>query len=68
MKPDIHERSEALLLRAWIEGQPLGGLRVKITRIRPRGEVAVTITTTVETTCTVVETWLRELGTPPPSR
>jgi hypothetical protein len=71
MKPNIRERSEALLLRAWIEEGSSHGLRVKITQIRPESEPVVIMTTTIEATCAVVESWLRELGmnsAPPPSR
>jgi len=71
MTPDVHERSGTLLLRAWLEGESWRGLRVKITQIRHGSEPTVVITTTIETTCAVVESWLRELGSnsrPPPRR
>jgi hypothetical protein len=72
MKPDIHEPSGTLVLRAWVEGESLRGLRVKITQIRYGSDPTITMTTTIDTTCVVVEGWLRGLATnsgpPPPSR
>ena len=62
MKRRIRERSETLMLRAWVEGEFPRGLRVRITRIEPAREPTVTMATTVEATCAIVESWLRELG------
>jgi hypothetical protein len=69
MNRRIRERSETLVLRAWMEGDPPHDLRVRITRIHAESASTTTITTTIEATCTFVENWLRELGAnpePPP--
>jgi hypothetical protein len=68
MKRNFAQPSEALLLRAWVEGDSSHGLRLRIIRILPSGETAIMSARTIETACDIVENWLRELlrtGTPP---
>ena len=49
------------MLRAWIEGESLDGLRVRVIRVEHSGETSTTIAGTIETTCQIVEIWLNEL-------
>ena len=58
---DVSQRSGVLLLRAWVEGESLEGLRVRIIRVEHSGETSTMIAGTIETTCDIVESWLKEL-------
>lgn len=62
------ERRGVLLLRAWVEGEPPLGLRVRIIRLHGEGEPSSTVTSTVDATCALVQSWLNELlkTSPPP--
>ena len=68
MTHNVAQPSEALLLRAWIEGESPHSLRVRVIRIHPSGKTSTMSAGTVEATCDVVENWLNELlraaGTP----
>jgi hypothetical protein len=69
MKRKAGQPSGALLLRAWVEGEPPHGLRVRIIRIHPSGETSTMSAGTVKATCDIVENWLNEMlraSTPPP--
>ena len=68
------ERTEVLVLRAWVEGAGERGLRVRITRMaRPiQGATVESVNSasaTVEGVCATVRAWLEELlqGPPPGS-
>jgi hypothetical protein len=68
MMRNVAQPSEALLLRAWVEGDSPHGLRVRIIRILPSGETSTMSARTIETACDIVENWLSELlrtSTPP---
>lgn len=49
------------MLRAWVEGESLDGLRVRVIRVEHSGETSTMIAGTIETTCDIVESWLNEL-------
>jgi hypothetical protein len=56
-----------LILRAWIEGDPSGGLRVRISKLLDAhaGEEPVqTAVATIDEACEVVRTWLEEFVSP----
>lgn len=60
------ERTDVLVLRAWLEGSGTRSLRVRITRVtRPIPGAAVepmsTASATVDGACATVRTWLEEL-------
>lgn len=60
------ERTEVLVLRAWVEGAGIQGLRVRITRMtRPmHGAVVEPVSSasaTVDGVCATVRAWLEEL-------
>jgi hypothetical protein len=60
------ERTEVLVLRAWVEGSGDQGLRVRITRMtRPvqgaTAEPMRTASATVDGVCATVRAWLEEL-------
>ena len=60
------ERTEVLVLRAWVEGSGTQRLRVRITRMtRPiqgaRVEPVSTASATVDGVCATVRAWLEEL-------
>ena len=61
MTRNAAQPSEALLLRAWVEGESPHGLRVRVIRIHPAGKTSTMSAGTVEVTCGIVETWLNEL-------
>lgn len=68
MMPNVAQPSEALLLRAWVEGDSSHGLRLRVIRIRPSGETTTMSARTIEAACDIVEKWLSDLlrtGTPP---
>jgi hypothetical protein len=58
---DVSQWSGVLLLRAWVEGESLDGLRVRVIRVEYSGETSTMIAGTIETTCDIVERWLNEL-------
>jgi hypothetical protein len=72
------ERTEVLVLRAWVEGSGNQSLRVRITRVtRPIQGATVkpmsTASATVDGVCATVRAWLEELVDgrqlwPPPDR
>jgi hypothetical protein len=72
------ERTEVLVLRAWVEGSGTRSLRVRITRVtRPIQRVTVepmsTASASVDGVCAAVRAWLQELvdgprSWPPPDR
>ena len=67
---DVSQWSGVLLLRAWVEGESLEGLRVRVIRVEHSGETSTMIAGTIETTCDIVESWRKELlrggpGAPP---
>jgi hypothetical protein len=72
------ERTEVLVLRAWVEGSGDQGLRVRITRMaRPIQGATVepmrTSSATVDGVCATVRAWLEELmdgprPSPPPNQ
>jgi hypothetical protein len=72
------ERTEVLVLRAWVEGSGASSLRVRITRMmRPIEGATVepmsTASATVDGVCATVRAWLEELMDgpqpwPPPDR
>jgi hypothetical protein len=60
------ERTEVLVLRAWVEGSDSQGLRVRITRVtspiqRAPVEPVSSASATVEGVCATVRAWLEEL-------
>ena len=65
------ERTEVLVLRAWVEGAGERGLRVRITRMaRPIQGATVepvnSASATVDGVCATVRAWLEELLQRPP--
>ena len=66
MDPAEEERTEVLVLRAWVESAGDRGLRVRITRMtRPIREGTVepvsSASATVDGVCATVRAWLEEL-------
>lgn len=60
------ERTEVLVLRAWVEGADDRGLRVRITRLTrpihgPMVEPVSSASATVDGVCGTVRAWLEEL-------
>jgi hypothetical protein len=68
------ERTEVLVLRAWLEGSGTRSLRVRITRVAQpvpgaAGKPMSTASATVDGVCATVRAWLEELvDGPPPDR
>jgi uncharacterized Fe-S cluster-containing radical SAM superfamily enzyme len=61
MSRDQAEPSGVLVLRAWVEGETLDGLRVRVIQVENSGETSTMIAGSIERTCRVVEGWLNEL-------
>jgi hypothetical protein len=61
MMEDMGEPSAALLIRAWVEGEPSTGLRVRVIRIHQSDETSGASAGTVEATLEIVASWLNEL-------
>lgn len=71
MSPTDEERTEVLVLRAWVEGAGDRGLRVRIIRMARATQESTTepvssATTTIDGVCGTVRAWLEELVQRPP--
>jgi hypothetical protein len=57
------ERSQTMILRAWVEADDEHRLRVRVIRLRPdrAGEPEIGAAATIDGVCMLVRAWLEEL-------